>query len=727
MSDRVKIITESLSNVKYIQEGEGSNKELFIEGIFSTADIENKNGRKYHEETLKKQVESLQEDIKQNRLFGELNHPECYLYEEFQVLTDKGWKEFVDVNIGDKVYSVNENGKLVLNNVLNKTNEPYSGTAYRIKGRKIDSTVTPNHRFYLLDRHGNRIVRTAEELFKNGTDKLRIIKNVEYVPENEDKFIKIPGISGLSESETKRYKTDVSKDLFIPSDLFVKFLGFWLAEGHLSSNPASYSILVTQQEGHVLDEVKELYNEIGFDFNLREKRNFAGVRTFTISFSDRRLWEYLKPLGDCYSKYIPEEVKKLSPDLLEDLIVWFSKGDGRKYKFREVLEKECIENVLDVFTTSERLANDLQECLVKSGYSGRMFIREPNKDYIFDQHEIKAENKSPLYILSVNRNSGICLTNRTSMNIEEVVVEDSKACCLTTELGNFYIRDKGICYLTGNSIQVNPERYAILIKELKWEDGNIKGKAKVLGTPLGNIIKAVIDAGGAIGISSRGTGTVDEDGYVNDKNYKLITWDVVGNPSNSPSWMNGIYEGKEWEVSEDGKILKEHVLIPDGNIITEEKTSTDLLDSLSKLVIENKISEETIAEKVKEIVSALNKESFESINENLSSTVKKALDGCSNSPQEIKKIVKEAVVEAFDEIQKSVAEDCKHKHEEDDDDKKKDPDVRKVPVGNKPGDFSTENKEEEDENKKTTEEELKEAKKLFIEHLLNVAEKALKK
>lgn len=281
-----------------------------------------------------------------------------------------------------------------------------------------------------------------------------------------------------------------------------------------------------------------------------------------------------------------------------------------------------------------------------------------------------------------------------------------------------------------DQIQVDPERYAILIKELKWEDGNIKGKAKVLGTPLGNIIKAVIDAGGAIGISSRGTGTVDEDGYVNDKNYKLITWDVVGNPSNSPSWMNGIYEGKEWEVSEDGQILKEHVLIPEENIITEEKNSSDLLESLSKLVVENKISEDTIAEKVKEIVSALNKESLESINENLSSTIKKALDECSNNSQEIKKIVKEAVVEAFDEIQKSVVEDdCKdHKehHDDDDDEKKKGSYEREVPVGNKPGDFSTED-EDDNKKKKLSEEEIKEAKKLFVEHLLSVAKKALKK
>lgn len=107
-----------------------------------------------------------------------------------------------------------------------------------------------------------------------------------------------------------------------------------------------------------------------------------------------------------------------------------------------------------------------------------------------------------------------------------------------------------------NSPDVNLERSAILIENLEWKDNHVWGKAKVLSTPMGEIIKGIIRDGGAVGISSRGLGSVDEDGYVNDKNYKLITWDIVGRPSNNPSWVKGIYEGAEWSL-ESGKMLAE--------------------------------------------------------------------------------------------------------------------------------------------------------------------------
>lgn len=53
-----------------------------------------------------------------------------------------------------------------------------------------------------------------------------------------------------------------------------------------------------------------------------------------------------------------------------------------------------------------------------------------------------------------------------------------------------------------------------------------------------------------IGISSRGLGTVAENGTVNE-DYNLITWDLVTDPSNGPSWVNGIFEGKTWNNGED--------------------------------------------------------------------------------------------------------------------------------------------------------------------------------
>lgn len=94
--------------------------------------------------------------------------------------------------------------------------------------------------------------------------------------------------------------------------------------------------------------------------------------------------------------------------------------------------------------------------------------------------------------------------------------------------------------------EINPDKIAILTTMLEWKGNDIYGRAKVLDTPMGNIARTLIKEGN-MGISSRGLGTVAKDGYVNE-DFNLITWDLVTDPSNNPSWVNGIYEGKTWEV-----------------------------------------------------------------------------------------------------------------------------------------------------------------------------------
>jgi hypothetical protein len=94
--------------------------------------------------------------------------------------------------------------------------------------------------------------------------------------------------------------------------------------------------------------------------------------------------------------------------------------------------------------------------------------------------------------------------------------------------------------------EVNPDKIALKIENLDWKGNNVYGKAKLLDTPMGNIAKTLVKEG-AMGISSRGLGTVGEDGYVNE-DFHLITYDLVTDPSNKPSWVNGIYEGQEFSI-----------------------------------------------------------------------------------------------------------------------------------------------------------------------------------
>ena len=73
----MKLITEEISSVKFITEGKGAKKKMYIEGVVLQGDIKNRNGRMYPVQTLAKEVDRYNESfVKKGRALGELGHPE---------------------------------------------------------------------------------------------------------------------------------------------------------------------------------------------------------------------------------------------------------------------------------------------------------------------------------------------------------------------------------------------------------------------------------------------------------------------------------------------------------------------------------------------------------------------------------------------------------------------------------------------------------------------------
>ena len=107
---------------------------------------------------------------------------------------------------------------------------------------------------------------------------------------------------------------------------------------------------------------------------------------------------------------------------------------------------------------------------------------------------------------------------------------------------------------------VNLERVSHLIESLKKDGNNIVGRAKILETPYGKIVKNLMDGGVKLGVSSRGMGTLKQKNGINEvqKDFMLSAIDIVADPSAPDAFVNGIMEGKAW-VWENG-ILKEQDL-----------------------------------------------------------------------------------------------------------------------------------------------------------------------
>ena len=98
------------------------------------------------------------------------------------------------------------------------------------------------------------------------------------------------------------------------------------------------------------------------------------------------------------------------------------------------------------------------------------------------------------------------------------------------------------------SPQINPKEASHLIESLTWDNNVCVGKALILDTPNGKIIKAMMEANVRLGMSTRGVGSLSSVGGKNvvQGDYKLNTVDCVVDPSGISCFTEGIMEGAEW-------------------------------------------------------------------------------------------------------------------------------------------------------------------------------------
>jgi len=91
-----------------------------------------------------------------------------------------------------------------------------------------------------------------------------------------------------------------------------------------------------------------------------------------------------------------------------------------------------------------------------------------------------------------------------------------------------------------DDLNINLDRVSHMITEMDTDGANGIGKLKLLPTPMGNICKTLMESGVKLGVSSRGSGNVNDSGIVKD--FEIITVDIVANPSAPSAYPDPIYE-----------------------------------------------------------------------------------------------------------------------------------------------------------------------------------------
>jgi len=106
------------------------------------------------------------------------------------------------------------------------------------------------------------------------------------------------------------------------------------------------------------------------------------------------------------------------------------------------------------------------------------------------------------------------------------------------------------------SVEVNPERACHMVVELKNEGKFYHGKSKVLSTPMGLIVRSLIQDGVTMGMSTRALGQLcqESNGISRVSDVKLVAIDCVADPSCPKAFVNGILESKQWVLNTKGEL-----------------------------------------------------------------------------------------------------------------------------------------------------------------------------
>jgi len=294
-------------------------------------------------------------------------HPFCY-DKVTEVYTKEGFKFFENVDLKDEFLSLNPvTFDLEYVKAKKYIKYFYSGKMYTFKNRSFDLLVTPDHNMFMKNRKklDKYVFIKAKDMCKTG---IQFYRSSKWVGKRIN-HIRIGKKSILIED-------------------FCRLMGYYLSEGSVSKREKyKHQISIAQKKGTkkrslMVKELKKLPYKI-----------CEGCKSFYIFDND--LGNYLSKFGKCADKYIPESIKSLDKECIKIFLEAFCLGDGtvakgrfwKGYQFRDS-RSFC--------TSSQKLANDIGELLIKIGHRPSYHINKvkgktvhfANGDYVVNNDTI---------------------------------------------------------------------------------------------------------------------------------------------------------------------------------------------------------------------------------------------------------------------------------------------------------------------------------------------------
>jgi len=274
----------------------------------------------------------------------------CY-DDKTEVLTKDDWKLFKNLSYNDELLTLHPETHYI---EYQKPKEiiinEYDGELIKFVNKYVDLCVTPNHRLYIKNRKSKKEnekfdfqrAEDVENLYQFRFKKDGKWKGI------EKEFFHLPNI--------ENYNNNCNLIDKIKMDDWLNFLGIFIAEGNTQykKKTRSYIIKISQsKKSKYYHEIEDFIKKLNLNYYISPYGDFF--------ISNKQLYSFLKPLGKSYEKYIPKEFLQLSPRQLKILWNAIYLGDGTHYS---------NSNTEGISTSSKKLAGNLQELLLKIGYSG---------------------------------------------------------------------------------------------------------------------------------------------------------------------------------------------------------------------------------------------------------------------------------------------------------------------------------------------------------------------
>jgi len=366
----------------------------------------------------------------------------CY-DEKTEILTDNGWKKISEANYSDKICTLNaSNNQIEFQKPKKVFKYKYRGKMYRLKTKRVDLLITPNHKLLIsgcdFRKPPRFFLKEAEFLFGKSKrfkkDGIWTAKNIEYFT--------LPSVdikhgsryySGFRNKKEKRF----------PIKQWLKFFGFWIAEGWTNNGKdGDYNVCLANNNKNLLLEMKQILES--FSYNVYQDKKTSNV----IRVRDYQLFNYLRQFGKSADKFIPKEIKSLPKELIEILFKYYIKGDGHIYG--------RTGRGLSATTISVRLRDDLQEIALKLGMSAYYKLHNkkgtPFRGGLY-KNRIYKQNEDSWVIYFIRKNIHTVLPSLIKKwgYIEKWINFDDFVYCVSVPNKVIYIRRNGIPVWCGNS------------------------------------------------------------------------------------------------------------------------------------------------------------------------------------------------------------------------------------------------------------------------------------